>query len=116
VDKTNLTSPAYWHNLNKAAFTKFFIFHTLRQAPSHAYQIITYIEEMTEGVISPTEGTLYPTLGDLEKNGYARSHEEEAKGRSRKVYSLTRKGHQAYFSGLRAIREIIPVLSRHFSR
>jgi PadR family transcriptional regulator PadR len=110
VEKSDLTSPLYWHSLTKAALTKFFILHTLRQAPSHAYQLALYIEELTQGLIAPSEGTLYPTLAELEKSGYARSRSEDKDGRARKVYQLTRKGHRAYFAGLRSMREIIPLL------
>jgi PadR family transcriptional regulator PadR len=115
VEKSNLTSPLYWHSLIKTALTKFFVLHALRQAPSHAYQLSLYVEELTKGVIAPSEGTLYPSLADLEKRGYARSKKQEAQGRQRKTYYLTRKGQQAYFAALRAIREILPILNQALS-
>lgn len=115
MEKSSLTSPLYWHSLIKTTLTKFFVLHALRQAPSHAYQLSLYVEELTKGVIAPSEGTLYPTLADLEKRGYARSKKQEVQGRQRKVYHLTHKGQQAYFAGLRAMREILPVLNQSLS-
>ena len=115
MEKSNLTSPLYWHSLIKIALTKFFVLHALRQTPAYAYQLSLYLEELTKGVIAPSEGTLYPTLADLEKNGYARSKKQAVQGRERKIYHLTRKGQQAYFASLRAMREILPILNQSLS-
>jgi DNA-binding PadR family transcriptional regulator len=35
---------------------------------------------------------LYPTLNDLEKNGFLNSQKQTKSGRARKVYTLTEKG------------------------
>ena len=39
-----------------------------------------------------TEGTLYPILHALEKDGYLESYWQEFDGRNRKYYHITRKG------------------------
>lgn len=107
-----LTSTEYWNKLIKGAFTKFLILYTLRQSPSYAYQISFFIEELTSGIIAPTEGTLYPTLVNLQKEKYVTVKTERVEGRERKIYRLTRRGHKAYFAGLRAIKGVLPFLTR----
>ena len=37
-------------------------------------------------------GALYPALNDLERKGFIESYKQPMKGRSRKVYTITRKG------------------------
>jgi DNA-binding PadR family transcriptional regulator len=107
-----LTTTTYWNKLIKGAFTKFLIVYALRQSPSYAYQISLFVEELTQGIISPTEGTLYPTLSELEAGKYVTSKTEEVEGRQRKIYRLTRRGHQAYYSAFRTLKETLSFLTR----
>lgn len=107
-----LTTTAYWNKLIKGAFTKFLIVYALRQGPSYAYQISLFVEELTQGIISPTEGTLYPTLSELESRKYVTSKTEEVEGRQRKIYRLTRKGHQAYYAASRTLKETLSFLAK----
>lgn len=39
-------------------------------------------------------GALYPLLSDLERKGFLTSEKQKQGGRTRKVYTLTRKGKQ----------------------
>lgn len=39
-------------------------------------------------------GALYPLLNALEQNGFLTSQKQQQGGRTRKVYSITEKGHQ----------------------
>lgn len=107
-----LTTTDYWNKLIRGAFTKFLILYALRQNPSYAYQISLFVEELTQGIISPTEGTLYPTLAELEKEKYVTSKTEKVEGRKRRVYRLTRRGHQAYYAAIRTLKEILSFLER----
>lgn len=110
--RDHLTTTTYWNRLIKGAFTKFLIVYALRQSPSYAYQISLSVEELTQGIISPTEGTLYPTLSDLETGKYVTSKTEEVEGRKRKVYRLTRKGHRAYYAAFRTLKETLLFLTK----
>lgn len=107
-----LTKTNYWNKLIKGAFTKFLIIYALRQNPSYAYQISLFVEELTQGIISPTEGTLYPTLAALEKGKYVTAKTEEVEGRKRRVYRLTRRGHQAYYAAFRTLKETLFFLTK----
>ena len=68
------------------------ILHTLSREAKHGYRIAKDIKQQSVGVLNFAEGTLYPTLHDLEKRGLIKSIEEEVKGRTRRSYHLTEKG------------------------
>jgi PadR family transcriptional regulator PadR len=71
------------------------ILHLLSQRPAHGYRIAREIKRRSEGVLDFAEGTLYPTLHNMEKQGLIEAFEEEEKGRTRRYYRLTETGRQA---------------------
>ena len=71
------------------------ILHLLASGPRHGYAIASAIKASSEGVLDFKEGTLYPTLHNLEKQGYFSAFEQEENGRTRKVYRLTDEGNAA---------------------
>lgn len=68
------------------------ILHTLSHGPKHGYRIAKVIKTHSEGVINIAEGTLYPTLHDLEKKGLIEAFEDIVNGRTRRCYRLTLAG------------------------
>ncbi len=59
----------------------------------YGYQIITELEKRSEKVFEMKEGTLYPVLHGLWKDGAVESYEKAApSGRTRKYYHITQKG------------------------
>ncbi len=71
------------------------ILHVLQSADSHGYGIAKHIREQSGGVLDFKEGTLYPTLHSLEKQGYIRASEGMENGRRRRIYTLTETGRAA---------------------
>ncbi len=69
------------------------ILTVLRDGPLHGYQIAREIERRSEGYFDCKEGTLYPALHRLERNGLL-GGEWRAAGeqRRRKYYALTPAG------------------------
>ncbi len=66
---------------------------TLRDGPAHGYGLARTIERRTENALQLREGTLYPALYALERDGLIVSAwETPARGRERKVYRLTPAG------------------------
>ena len=66
---------------------------TLRDGPAHGYALARTIERRTENALQLREGTLYPALHALEREGLILSAwETPAGGRERKVYRLTPAG------------------------
>ena len=69
------------------------ILATLRDGPAHGYGLARTIERRTENALQLREGTLYPALHTLERDGLIVSAWETPEGgRERKVYRLTPSG------------------------
>ena len=67
----------------------------LRQGPGHGYAIIEELRRRSGGTFDLSEGTIYPALHRLERQGLIQSEWSEAVGRSRRVYRLTKPGSRA---------------------
>jgi PadR family transcriptional regulator, regulatory protein PadR len=67
----------------------------LEGAPAHGYAIIGRLRLRSSEVFRLAEGTVYPTLHRLERDGLVTSRWTAASGRRRRVYRLTRAGHEA---------------------
>lgn len=70
---------------------KFIVLKTISDRPTHGYEIISHIKEITGGRWTPSAGSIYPILESMESNGCIRSEEIERK----KVYSITPDGVKA---------------------
>lgn len=69
------------------------VLSVLENGDMYGYRIIKEIEIRSEFVFSFKEGTLYPILHALEKDGCVESYWEGKEGeRRRKYYHLTKKG------------------------
>lgn len=76
---------------------------TLANGPAHGYAVIQEIHRRSAGAFELPEGTIYPVLHRLEKNGLLTGQWTVSEtGRRRRVYKLTRRGRQA-FVGHRAV-------------
>jgi PadR family transcriptional regulator PadR len=64
----------------------------LAREPAHGYRIVELLRERSDGVFDLAEGTVYPALYRLERQGVVRSSWSTSEGRRRRVYRLTRRG------------------------
>ena len=65
----------------------------LRDAPRHGYGIAREIERRSDNALKFKEGTLYPALHALERDGLiAGTWAKEPGGRERKMYAITPEG------------------------
>jgi DNA-binding PadR family transcriptional regulator len=64
----------------------------LKEKPMHGYAIRRAFEELSEGKLVPSEGTLYDLLKSLEKYKLVSSFWGEIGGRARKYYKITPLG------------------------
>src|SRR3954470_17380308 len=67
----------------------------LKVAPGHGYGIIEQLWELSDGAFDLAEGTIYPALHRLERQGLVRSRWDSSTGRQRRVYDLTSSGRKA---------------------
>lgn len=102
----NYTSREYWNGLIKMSLSRFFILRVLYAKPMHGYEIARTVAAVTRGCCSPTEGTIYPLLRELEAGGYVVAAAEVVGGRERKVYTLTEKGRRAFEVAVQAWQEV----------
>jgi PadR family transcriptional regulator PadR len=64
----------------------------LEGRPAHGYGLVDALRERSDGVFELAEGTVYPALYRLERQGLVESSWEEGRTRKRRVYRLTRRG------------------------
>jgi PadR family transcriptional regulator PadR len=64
----------------------------LASGPAHGYAVIVALRDSSDGEFDLAEGTVYPALHRLEKQGFLSASLNEVHGRRRKVYELTAAG------------------------
>ena len=73
--------------------TQLLVLSLLSEEDMYGYQMIVELARRSDHTFEMKEGTLYPVLHGLEKDGYVEAYQQEAPtGRMRKYYHLTRKG------------------------
>lgn len=64
----------------------------LSEKDMYGYEMISVLRERSENVFELKAGTLYPLLHSLEEKNLLESYEQEALGKVRKYYSITKAG------------------------
>jgi PadR family transcriptional regulator, regulatory protein PadR len=82
----------YHGDMNLKGSLPLLVLEVLARGPSHGYAIAQAIKARSEGVLDFKEGTLYPTLHSLERDGHLESVSEQVGGRERRAYRLTERG------------------------
>jgi transcriptional regulator len=69
------------------------ILKTLSRGPLHGYGITLEIQELTKDVLRIEEGSLYPALHRMERDGWIRADWKRSENNRRaRYYELTKKG------------------------
>jgi DNA-binding PadR family transcriptional regulator len=66
-----------------------------RGGPQHGYAVIAGLRDASVGEFDLPEGTVYPALHKLERDGLVQSEWSVEDGRKRRVYALTGTGRTA---------------------
>lgn len=82
--------------------TGFYILLCLRKE-AHGYSIVKQVEELTQGEIRISPGTMYGSLSKMEKDGLIRFVREEEK---KKIYCITELGTQVLELELKRIKRL----------
>ena len=82
--------------------TSFYILLCL-QTEAHGYRIVQQVEELTDGAIRISPGTLYGSLSKMERDGLIRFISEEEK---RKLYKITVLGQEVLNLEIKRIRRL----------
>ena len=76
--------------------TQLLVLSLLAGEDMYGYQMILELARRSDHTFEMKEGTLYPVLHGLERQGYVEAYQQEAPtGRVRKYYHLTRRGEAA---------------------
>lgn len=68
------------------------ILATIADEPAHGYAILQRLKTRSGGAFDLAEGTIYPALHRLERDGLLNSSWSTEGGRRRRVYRITRSG------------------------
>src|SRR3989442_12447388 len=68
------------------------ILAALEAGPSHGYAVIQHVGATSGGVFDLQQGTVYPVLHRLEREGLIRSRWQTHAGRERRLYEVTGDG------------------------
>ncbi|HTX75445.1 MAG TPA: PadR family transcriptional regulator [Terracidiphilus sp.] len=69
------------------------ILQSLRQRPMHGYGLVKHIQQISEDMLDIEEGSLYPALQRLLREGLLESEAGvSTKGRPTRIYRVTDKG------------------------
>lgn len=82
--------------------TGFYILFALREE-RHGYSIIQYVKEMTNQEIIISAGTMYGSLGKMEKDGLIQATKEENR---RKSYLITELGEEILVHEINRIKRL----------
>ncbi len=85
----------------------------IAETPSHGYELIKQIEEMTGGAYAPSPGAVYPTLQMLADEGQI--EEAEAEG-AKKPFAVTDAGRTELETRKDEVEELMRRLGRHAER
>jgi DNA-binding PadR family transcriptional regulator len=84
---------AGWEDVYKKAQLTLWLLLALRGGEKYMAEIKTFIEQVTHGLVSPDDKSMYRTLRRLTAGDIIKFHEQPAKGGpDHKVYTLTTEG------------------------
>jgi transcriptional regulator len=93
--------------------TAIIVLSILRNEPAHGYAIASTISELTSGELEFKQGTLYPLLHELERDGFITSEWQIQEGeRPRRVYTITPGGRQELTRRMEAWQRFSSAMSR----
>lgn len=82
--------------LTRSGLLPLYTLHILNEHEMFGNEIMAEIEKRTEKTWSPTPGTIYPLLKELEMKKFVEGKWDLNKDRPRRVYTITKKGKQEY--------------------
>ena len=88
------------------------VLSTIEKQDLYGYMIVRELKLRSEDVFVLKEGTLYPVLHSLEKEGYAESYWSDAEGRKSKYYHITKKGLRHLASKKEEFAELTSTVTR----
>ena len=82
---------------------------SLAEQPRHGYSILKDVEEMSEGRVRLSTGTLYGALKRLLDDGWITRHSADDKSRGRQDYRLTARGRKFLQQEISRLKQLTDV-------
>ncbi len=82
--------------LTRSGLLPLYVLHILNEREMFGNEIMFEIEKRTKKTWSPTPGTMYPLLKELEIKNFVEGKWNLDKERPRRIYTITEKGRQEY--------------------
>jgi len=79
---------------------------SLAEQPRHGYSIMKDVEEMSEGRVRLSTGTLYGALRRLLDDGWITRHSGDDRSRGRQDYRLTARGRKALQDEISRLKQL----------
>ena len=88
------------------------VLRSLTFGPRHGFGILRWISERTEDIVRVEEGSLYPALYRMERDGWIESEwSVSEQGRRAKFYSITAKGRRHLTAETRELATFIAAIT-----
>lgn len=100
-------------SFSRDLFMGFIKLHILYHAGRDEIFGLDMIYELERHGYTVSPGTLYPLLHKMQSNGFLKCRSEIVKGKTRKYYSITKKGKSLLDNGLKQALELIKELQEH---
>ena len=88
-----------------------FILLSLAERPRHGYSILKNIEEMSDGRVRLSTGTLYGAIARLLDGGWIERFKDDDNSRGRQAYRLTSRGRQILRQEVGRLKQLTRVAS-----
>ena len=89
---------------------------SLAEEPRHGYSIIKDVEQISDGRVVLSTGTLYGALQRLLENGWIEEFEEEERSRDRRAYRLTARGRRNLQLEVERLKHLTKLASLRIAR
>jgi transcriptional regulator len=89
------------------------VLRTLKQRPLHGYALVQHIQRTSDDLLQVEEGSLYPALQRLLKDGFVSAEwTTSATNRRVRVYHLTAKGEKHLHREVSAFKRMLDGVAR----
>ena len=89
---------------------------SLAEQPRHGYSIIRDVEQISDGRVVLSTGTLYGALQRLLENGWIEHFEEAEASRDRRAYRLTARGRRNLQQEVERMKQLTRLATLRISR
>jgi PadR family transcriptional regulator PadR len=97
--------------------TSLIMLQLLNERDMYGYELVKELEKRSDNDFSVKEGTLYPALHKLEKQGYIECYwKEQEKGPARKYYTITSEGRELLDERTREWHDFVRVMNKVMGR